>query len=58
MLLACRAPAELGWAGQSHWTIRDLARYVGDHPELGLGRPVKSVVGRILRAADVRLERL
>src|SRR5215213_2186572 len=57
VLLACRAPAELGWAGQTHWTIRDLARYIGEHPELGLGAPSKSAVGTILRAADVRLGR-
>jgi len=58
VVLACQPPAELGWAGQTHWTIRDLARYVGEHPELGLGTPSKSTVGTILRAADLRLERL
>jgi putative transposase len=58
VLLACRAPAELGWAGQTHWTVRDLARYVGEHPELGLGAPSKSAVGAILRAARLRLDRL
>jgi transposase len=58
VLLACRAPAEVGWAGQTHWTVRDLARYIGAHPELGLGAPSKSAVGRILQAADLRLERL
>jgi transposase len=58
VLLACRAPTEVGWAGQTHWTIRDLARYVGAHPELDLGTPSKSAVGTILRAARIRLERL
>jgi transposase len=58
VVLACRAPAELGWAGQTHWTLRDLARYVGEHPELGMGTPSKNTVGTILRAAGIRLERL
>jgi transposase len=58
VVLACQRPAELGWAGQTHWTIRDLARYIGEHPELGLGAPSKSAVGKILQAAGVRLERL
>jgi transposase len=58
VLLACQPPAELGWAGQTHWTIRDLARYIGAHPELDLGTPSKSTVGTILQAADLRLERL
>lgn len=58
VLLACQPPAELGWAGQTHWTIRDLARCIGEHPELDLGTPSKSTVGTILQAADLRLERL
>ena len=58
LVLACQAPAELGWSGQTHWSVRDLARYVAKHPELGVGRPSKSTVGKILRAADLRLERL
>ena len=58
VLLACQPPAAVGWAGQTHWTVRDLARYVGAHPELGLGAPSKTTVGTILRAAGVRLERL
>jgi transposase len=58
VVLACQAPAELGWAGQTHWTIRDPARCIGEHPELGLGTPSKSAVGKILQAAGVRLERL
>ena len=58
LVVACQSPAELGWAGQTHWSVRDLARYLGDHPELGVGRPSKSTVGKILQAADLRLERL
>lgn len=58
VVLACRAPAEVGWPGQTHWTIADLARYLGEHPELGLGAPSKSTVGRILQAHDLRLDRL
>src|SRR5262245_53406582 len=30
VVLACQAPADLGWAGPSHWTIKDLARFIGD----------------------------
>ena len=58
LVVACQAPAELGWSGQTHWSVRDLARYVGEHPELGVGRPSKSTVGKILQAAEIRLERL
>ena len=58
LVVACQAPAELGWTGQTHWSVRDLARYLGEHPELGVGRPSKSTVGKILQAADIRLERL
>ena len=58
LVLACQSPAELGWSGQTHWSVRDLARYLGEHPELGVGRPSKSTVGKVLRAADLRLERL
>ena len=58
VVLACRTPAELGWAGQTHWSVVDLARYIGAHPELGLGAPGKSTVGVILRAAGLRLDRL
>jgi transposase len=58
LVLACQSPVELGWAGQTHWSVRDLARYVGEHPELGIGHPSKSTVGKILQAADIRLERL
>jgi transposase len=55
--LARRPPAEVDGAGRTRWTVRDLARYVGSHPELGLGAPSKSAVGAILRAARLRLDR-
>lgn len=58
VVLACQSPADLGWSGQTHWSVRDLARYLGEHPELGAGQPSKSTVGKILQAADIRLERL
>ena len=58
VLLACQKPADLGWAGQTHWTIKDLATYLGEHPELGLGAPSKSTIHLILQAHDVRLDRL
>ena len=58
VLLACQAPADLGWAGQTHWSIADLAQYIREHPELGVGRPSKSTVGKILQAHDLRLDRL
>ena len=31
VVLACQAPAELGWAGQTHWSIADLAQYLQAH---------------------------
>ena len=58
VLLACQSPAEVGWVGQTHWSIRDLTTYIGEHPDLGLGTPSKTTVGTILQAADVRLDRL
>jgi transposase len=58
VVLACQKPADLGWAGQSHWSLADLARYIGEHPELDLGTPSKSTVGTILQAHGIRLERL
>jgi putative transposase len=58
VVLACRAPAEVGWVGQTHWSIADLAQYIQAHPELGLGAPSTSTVGRILRAHELRLDRL
>lgn len=58
VVLACQPPAELGWPGQTHWTIDDLARYVREHPELGLGTPSASTGHRILQAHAVRLDRL
>jgi transposase len=56
--LACQKPADLGWEGQTHWSIVDLATYIGEHPELGLGTPQKSTIGKILQAAKIRLDRL
>jgi transposase len=56
--LACQKPADLGWDGQTHWSIVDLATYIGEHPELGLGAPKKSTIGTILQAAKIRLDRL
>ena len=60
--LACQKPADLGWQGQTHWSIVDLATYIGEHPELGLGAPKKSTIGTILQADGVppgpRLDRL
>jgi transposase len=56
--LACEKPSVLGWKGQTHWSIVDLATYLGDHPELGLGSPSKSTIGIILPAAKIRLDRL
>jgi transposase len=56
--LACQKPADLGWVGQTHWSIVDLATYIGEHPELGLGTPKKSTIGTILQAAKIRLDRL
>jgi transposase len=58
VVLACQSPAALGWAGQTHWSIQDLAQYIRDHPDLGLGAPSKSTVGTILQAAQLRLDRL
>ena len=58
VLLACQSPAALGWAGQTHWSIVDLAQYIREHPELDLGTPSKSTVGKILQAAKIRLDRL
>ena len=58
VVLACQKPAEVGWAGQTHWTIKDLTRYLAEHPELGLGAPSKSTVHTILQAHAVCLDRL
>ena len=58
VLLACQKPADLGWEGQTHWSIVDLATYIGEHPELGLGTPKKSTIGKVLQAAKIRLDRL
>jgi transposase len=56
--LACQKPADLGWDGQTQWSIVDLATYIGEHPELGLGAPKKSTIGTMLQAAKIRLDRL
>ena len=58
LTLACQKPSDLGWDGQTHWSIVDLATYIGEHPELGLGAPKKSTIGTILQAAKIRLDRL
>jgi transposase len=60
LVLACQKPAELDptRAGQTHWSIQDLARYVAAHPELGLGQPSKSTIGVILKRHKLRLDRL
>jgi transposase len=58
VVLACQKPADLGWPGQTHWPIQDLAQYIREHPELGLGTPSTSTVHTILQAHDLRLDRL
>ena len=58
VVLACQPPADLGWPGQSHWTIKDLATYIREHPELGLGAPSKSTIHLALQVHGVRLDRL
>jgi transposase len=60
LVLACQKPSEVDptRGGQSHWSINDLAQYVADHPELGLGHPSKSTIGVILKRHQVRLDRL
>lgn len=58
VLLACQRPADLGWDGQTHWTIQDLATYIGAHPELDLGTPSKSTIHLLLQAHKVQLDRL
>jgi putative transposase len=60
LVLACQKPMEVDptRAGQTHWSIKDLAQYVAAHPELGLGRPSRSTVGAILKRHKLRLDRL
>lgn len=58
VVLACQKPADLGWPGQTHWTLTDLAHYIRDHPDVGLGTPSRSTLHLILRAHDLRLDRL
>lgn len=57
VVLACQSPAGLGWPGQSHRTIEDLARFIGAHPELGLGTPGKGTIHLVLRAHAGRPDR-
>jgi len=56
--LPCQKPSDVGWAGQTHWSVVDLATYIGERPELELGTPSKSTIGAILQAAKIRLDRL
>ena len=60
LVLACQKPSEVDptRGGQTHWSINDLAHYLADHPELGLGHPSKSTIGVILKRHQVRLDRL
>jgi hypothetical protein len=58
VVLACQPPASVGWLGQTHWSLADLAQHLRTHPELGLGSPSKSTLGRILQAHDMQLDRL
>jgi hypothetical protein len=60
LVLACQKPAEVDptRAGQTHWSINDLAQYVAAHPELGLGHPSRSTIGVILKRHKLRLDRL
>jgi len=60
LVLACQKPSEVDptRTGQTHRSINDLAQFVADHPELGLGSPSKSTVGVILKRHQVRLKRL
>jgi hypothetical protein len=58
VVLACQPPADVGWPGQTHWSVADLAQYIGEHPELGLGAPSRSTVHLILQAHGIRLDRL
>jgi transposase len=58
VVLACQTPGEVGWEGQTHWSIADLAQYIRTHPALGWGTPSRSTIGRILQAHDLRLDRL
>ena len=60
LVLACQRPADVDptRAGQTHWSIKDLAQYAAAHPELGLGHPSKSTIGVILKRHKLRLDRL
>jgi len=60
VVLACQKPPDVDptRAGQTHWTIVDLAAFVRAHPELGLGVPSRSSIGVILKRHKLRLDRL
>jgi transposase len=60
LVLACQKPGDVDptRAGQTHWSIKDLAQYAAAHPELGLGQPSKSTIGVILKRHKLRLDRL
>ncbi len=58
VVLACQAPSSLGWKGQTHWSTKDLAIYIREHPDLGLGAPSESTLATILKAHEVSLDRL
>ena len=60
LVLACHKPSEVDptRAGQTHWSIKDLAQFVASHPELGLGRPSNSTIGVTLKRHQLRLDRL
>lgn len=60
VVLACQKPAEVDptRAGQTHWTIVDLADYLRQHPASGLGAPSKSTIGVILQRHKLHLDRL
>jgi hypothetical protein len=58
LVLTCAQPAEVGWAGQMHSTLADLARYIGAYPGSGLGPPRKSTLGVVLKRHKLSLDRL
>jgi len=60
LVLACQQPSEVDQtrAGQTHWSINDLAQFIAGHPELGLGSPSKSTIGVIVKQHQVRLDHL
>jgi transposase len=58
--LASRTPGEFdpARAGQTRWTIKDLAQHLAAHPELGLGAPSRTTIGVVLKRNGIRLDRL